>query len=114
MRKMTLKEHDPIVELGWKDGTVAEFLGLSPEESALIEIKLALGKYLKQRRKRRMSQAQLAERLNERQSEIASAESGQPLISIDLLVRAMLTIGATPQEIGQVIAGSEVPELAFA
>jgi hypothetical protein len=27
--------------LGWKSGTVAEFLELIPEESALVEIKLA-------------------------------------------------------------------------
>jgi len=87
---MTLKEHDPIAELGWKDGTVAEFLELTPEESALIEIKLTLGKHLKQRRQRRMTQAQLAERLHSSQSEITSAESGEPFVSIDLLVRAML------------------------
>ena len=35
-----------VEELGWKDGTVAEFLNLSPEESALIEIKLALSRTL--------------------------------------------------------------------
>ncbi len=111
---MALIENETIAELGWKDGTVAEFLGLTPEESALIEIKLALGKHLKQRRQKRMTQAQLAQRLNQSQSQIASAESGQPLVSIELLVRAMLTTGATVQEIGQAIASSQVAEPVFA
>lgn len=31
---------------GWKVGTVAEFLDLAPEESALIETKLALSRRL--------------------------------------------------------------------
>ena len=42
--------------LGWKDGTVAEFLGLTPQESALIEIKLALSRKLRERREKRMTQ----------------------------------------------------------
>ena len=42
--------------LGWKDGTVAEFLGLTPQESALIEIKLALSRKLRERREKRMMQ----------------------------------------------------------
>ena len=43
---------------GWKVGTVSEFLDLTPEESALIEIKLALSRKLRERRmKRRMPSA---------------------------------------------------------
>ena len=34
------KTEKRVKALGWKDGTVAEFLGLTPQESALIEIKL--------------------------------------------------------------------------
>lgn len=36
---------------GWKVGTAAEFLGLSPEESCFIELKLALSHWLRERRK---------------------------------------------------------------
>ena len=35
---------------GWKLGTPKEFLGLTEEESALIEIKLALARGIKERR----------------------------------------------------------------
>jgi hypothetical protein len=36
---------------------------------------------------------------------IAKAENGDDSVSIELLIRAMLATGATPQDIGQVIAG---------
>jgi hypothetical protein len=44
---------------GWKVGTVAEFLDLTPEETALIEMKLALSDSLRVRREQRMSQAEV-------------------------------------------------------
>ncbi len=92
---------------GWKVGTVAEFLELTPEESALIEIKLALSKSLRTRREKLMTQAELAGRIKSSQPRIAKAEGGDRSVSIELLVRAMLATGATPKDIGKVIAGVE-------
>ncbi|MBC5797464.1 helix-turn-helix transcriptional regulator [Sphaerospermopsis sp. LEGE 00249] len=89
---------------GWKIGTVAEFLELTPEEAALVEIKLALSRSLKERRQNLMTQADLAAKLNSSQPRIANAENGDASVSIELLIRAMLATGATPQDIGQVIA----------
>jgi predicted transcriptional regulator len=37
------------------------------------------------------------------QSRIAKIESGDPSVSLDLIVRALLTSGATRQELAQVI-----------
>jgi len=89
---------------GWKVGTASEFLELTPEENALIEIKLALSRSLKQRRQKLMTQAELALKIQSSQPRIAKAENGDASVSIELLIRAMLATGATPQEIGQVIA----------
>ena len=97
------KKTKTVEELGWKDGTVAEFLGLTPEESALIEIKLALSKHLRQRRAQSMTQTQLAERIKSSQSRIAKAETGHSSVSMELLMRAILATGATPHEIGEVL-----------
>ena len=87
---MGSRENDRVAELGWKDGTVAEFLGLTPEESALIEMKLGLSKQLKLRRQKQMSLAQLAQKLQSSQSKIEQAESGQSLVSMELLVRGLI------------------------
>ena len=92
---------------GWKVGDAADFLGLTPEEAALVEIKLALARSLRQRRQKRMTQAQLAEKLRSSQPRVAKAEGGDASVSIELLVRAMLATGATPKEIGKAIAVAE-------
>ncbi len=101
---MDKTKRDRLETAGWKIGTVAEFLTLTPEESAMVEIKLALSQHLKQRREKQMMQAQLAEKIHSSQPRIAKAEGGDQSVSIELLMRAMLAIGATPQEIGRVIA----------
>lgn len=51
-----------------------------------------------------MTQTDLADKLHSSQPRIAKAENGDASVSIELLIRAMLATGATPQEIGQVIA----------
>lgn len=93
---------------GWKVGTAAEFLQLTPEDAALIEIKLALSRSLKQRRQQRMTQTALAAKLRSSQPRIAKAEGSDGSVSLELLVRALLATGATPQDIGDAIAQAEV------
>ena len=90
---------------GWKVGSVEDFLKLTQEEGMLIEMKLALASSLRERRRSQMTQAQLAQRIESSQPRVARAEQGDQSVSFDLLLRAILATGATPQEIGKVIAG---------
>ena len=79
---------------GWKVGSVREFLSLSPEEAAYIELKLILAKNLQRRRRlMNLSQTALARRLKSSQSRVAKMESGDPSVSVDLLVRSLLALG---------------------
>jgi len=90
---------------GWKIGTVSELLGLSKAEEALVELKLVLSRGLKVRRARkRLTQAQLARLLKSSQSRVAKMEAGDPSVSIDLLIRSLLAMGATRKELAHVIA----------
>ena len=78
---------------GWKVGSVTEFLQLSSEESAYIEMKLALSKNLQERRKNKsLTQEQLARLLKSSQSRVAKMEAGDPSVSLDLLVRSLLIL----------------------
>ena len=86
---------------GWKVGTVTEFLELTPEESALVEIKLALSKNLRERRAKYMTQTELAHKINSSQPRVAKAESGDRSVSIELLMRAMLAAGATRRKLAK-------------
>ena len=90
---------------GWRTGSAADFLGLSPEESYFVELKLRLADDLKLRRtKRRISQEQLAVLVGSSQSRIAKMERGDASVSIDLLVRSLLAMGAKPKDLGRSIA----------
>jgi DNA-binding XRE family transcriptional regulator len=92
---------------GWAVGDAREFLGLTEEEAAFVELKLALADKLKKRRlKRGMTQTQLAKRLESSQSRVAKMEAGDRSVSLDLLVRSLLTVGVTPRELAKVIASS--------
>ena len=90
---------------GWKVGTVKQFLRLSDEEDALIELRLKLAEGLKTRRIRRgLTQVQLAKAVRSSQSRVAKMEAGDPTVSLDLLVRSLLVLGTTNRELGQIIA----------
>jgi predicted transcriptional regulator len=90
---------------GWKVGTVAEFLQLSPEESIYIEMKLALSKNLQERRKEKnLTQEQLARLLRSSQSRVAKMETGDPSVSLDLLVRSLLILGETRKSLAKILS----------
>jgi DNA-binding XRE family transcriptional regulator len=90
---------------GWKAGTVAEFLELSAEESAYIEMKLALSEKLKERRlHKKLTQAQLAKAIDSSQSRVAKMEAGDPTVSLDLLIKSLLALGVSKKELGRAIS----------
>ena len=90
---------------GWNVGTVAEFLDLAIEESAYIEMKLALSDKLKERRLgKKLTQAQLATAIESSQSRVAKMEAGDPTVSIDLLVKSLLALGVSKKELGRTIS----------
>ena len=87
--------------------TVAEFLGLTPEEEAIVEIRVALSKSLKKmRQQEQLSQQKLAEKTNSSQSRVAKMEAADRSVSIDLLIKSLLSLGATREDIAKAISGN--------
>jgi predicted XRE-type DNA-binding protein len=92
---------------GWRVGSAVDFLGLSKEEAALIEMKLGLAATLRQRRQaRRLTQTQLATQLGSSQSRVAKMEAADPSVSLDLLVRTLLELGATRAQVAKAMTKS--------
>src|SRR5262245_44623483 len=90
---------------GWKVGTAREFLGLSDEENAFIELKIALAGGLRRQRERLgLTQAQVARLVESSQSRVAKMEAGDRSVSLDLLVRSLLAIGMTKRELARIIS----------
>jgi ribosome-binding protein aMBF1 (putative translation factor) len=94
-------------QAGWRVGSAEDFLELSKEEQALVEIKLALADAVRtQREKHHLSQSTLAARMRSSQSRVAKIEAGDPSVSLDLLVRAVLAAGATKKELAKALAAA--------
>lgn len=90
---------------GWKVGTTQEFLQLTAEEAAYIELKVRLAIGLREwRRRRKLTQGELARRLQSSQSRIAKMEAGDPSVSLDLLIRSLLILGASRRELSRIIS----------
>ena len=90
---------------GWKVGSADEFLDLTPQESAFLDLKLRLSESLRERRAREnLTQQQLAALIKSSQSRVAKMEAGDPTVSLDLLVKTLLALGATNRDLAKVIA----------
>jgi predicted XRE-type DNA-binding protein len=89
---------------GWKVGSAEEFLDLTPEEAAYIELRLKLSDAVREyRKKKHLTQVQLAELLQSSQSRVAKVEAADESVSLDLLIRTLLVLGASHQDLAKVI-----------
>ena len=89
---------------GWRVGSTADFLKLSPEEAEFVEIKLALARRVREwREERKWTQAEFARRVGSSQSRVAKMEAADPTVSVDLLVRSLLAAGVDRREVGRVV-----------
>lgn len=92
----------------WKVGSAEDFLQLSDEEAQLVALKLSLISAVKKSRiKRKLSQIDLAQRMKSSQSRIAKIEAGDPSVSLDLIVRALIASGAKTRDIQAAFASNE-------
>lgn len=92
---------------GWKVGDAAEFLGLSAEEQAYIELRIRLADGLRRRRLRQeRTQSDLARAIRSSQSRVAKMEAGDPSVSLDLLIRSLIALGASGRDLARIIAGT--------
>ena len=102
---MKASKRQKLEKAGWKVGTANEFLELSAEDTAYIEMKLALSDSLKKKRiKKRLSQVALAELFASSQSRVAKMEAADSSVSIDLLVKSLLAMGASRKEVASAMA----------
>ena len=98
------KKKKTLESKGYIIGSAEDFLGLSKEESEYIELKIALSQALsEQRKQKKLTQIQLAKMLNSSQSRVAKMENGDPTVSLDLLIKSLLAVGATKKNIAEAI-----------
>jgi DNA-binding XRE family transcriptional regulator len=102
---MDSKKKKKLEAKGWIFGDAADFFDLTPEEARLIDLKLALRASLKEERtKQNVTQEELAKAMGSSQSRIAKMERGDPAVSVDLLLKALMALGMSNKQISKIIA----------
>lgn len=92
---------------GWKFGSAKDFLGLTDEEAEFIELHLSLAALLSKRRKLLgYTQTEVADLLGSSQSRVAKMEAGDPSVSVDLLIRALLALGVNRRQVARAIGAA--------
>ena len=92
---------------GWKTGSAQDFLELTDAEAAFVDMKLALASDLRTRRlERHLNQTQVARLIGSSQSRVAKMEAADPSVSVDLLIRALLKLGAERGDVAKAVAAS--------
>ena len=105
---MKAAKHKKLEANGWKVGSAADFLELTDEEAAYVDLKLKLARRLKEARTRQhLTQEQLAKRIDSSQSRVAKMETGDRSVSLDLLIKSLLSLGVKNEDIGKAITNSK-------
>jgi ribosome-binding protein aMBF1 (putative translation factor) len=74
--------------------------GPPPDDSTYRRIKCDLAEAVRRWRLRsEMSPAELARRVHSRAAHVERIESDDPLVTLDLVVRSLIALGATPRDI---------------
>jgi hypothetical protein len=90
---------------GWRVGSAADFLELTDDEAAFVELKLSLADLLRDiRRRHGWTQVHVARLVGSSQSRVAKMEAADASVTVDLLVKSLLAVGATRRELGRAIA----------
>ena len=102
---MDAKKRKRLEASGWTVSDAASFLKLTPEEAALVEMRLALSRSLRERRlEAGLTQTSLAKQLGSSQSRVAKLEAGDASVSLELLIRALLAVGASRKDVAHALA----------
>jgi ribosome-binding protein aMBF1 (putative translation factor) len=87
----------------WREGSAKQLLGLSDAEEAIVELRLRLADEVRRLRTASgLTQRDLAQRLGSSQSRVAFLEQADA--SAELMIRALLVLGATRRQIGRLVA----------
>ena len=89
---------------GWVEGSVQDFLELSSADMEYIETRRALARRVRdERRRKHLTQTQLAAALKTSQSRVAKMEHGDPTVTVDLLLQALFQMGLKRKDVAAVV-----------
>lgn len=86
-------------EAGWVFGDAEDFLGLSEEESRMVDLRLAVSRAVRKvRLDRKLTQAQAAKILETSQAKVSNIEAAAGGVTLDLMFRSLFALGGTMRD----------------
>ena len=80
-------------------------IGRRSEEATLVDMRLALSRSLRERRlEAGLTQTAVAKQLGSSRSRVAKLEAGDASVSLELLIRALLAVGASRRDVANALA----------
>ena len=102
---MKKSKKEKLEAAGWTVGSAEEFLDLTKEEAAFVDMKIALSDSVREKRRaKHLTQTQVAKKIGSSQSRVAKMEAGDPTVSVDLMMKTLLTLGTTRSELARIIS----------
>jgi len=81
---------------GFRVGNAEDFLGLTPEECELVELRLSVSRAVRRLRERgKLTQQEVAAKIQSSQSRVAKIEAASGDVSLDLLFRGLFAVGGS-------------------
>lgn len=83
---------------GWVFEDAEDFLELTVEERAIVEMRVQLSRAVRAaREKQKLTQAQLAKKMNTSQPRVNKIEAGSPGVSLEQLLNSWFALGGTAE-----------------
>jgi plasmid maintenance system antidote protein VapI len=101
---MDTKKRKQLEAAGYKITDAAELLGLTPQEQAIVNMRVNFALEIERVRKAsNITQQELADKIGTRQSGVARMLNNPASATIDSLIKTLLALGATPKRIAALI-----------
>lgn len=99
------RRREELEKRSFRQTTIGDWLDLTPEQVEMIEMRVGLATMLRRLREREgMTQTDVARVLETSQPRVSKMESGDPTVTIDLLIRALLVLGVSRSKIARALA----------
>jgi predicted XRE-type DNA-binding protein len=95
---MNKEKQKALEAAGWVFEDAEDFLELTAEERAIVEMRVQLSRAIRAlREKQKLTQAQLAKKMKTSQPRINKIEAGSPGVSLEQLLNSWFALGGTAE-----------------
>ena len=97
---MNKAEVEALEAAGFRIGDAGDFLGLTDEERALVDLRVSVSRAVRRLRLvHHLTQQQVATRIKSTQARVAKVEAGDSGVSLDVMFRGLFAVGGSLDDV---------------